>query len=682
MQIVRSNITARFLFISVMVLLLAGQKLSAYQDFLDRSHYSRAFGQWRHYRILLPPDYETSGKHYPVVYYFHGHSSRYMGEPYGDGLQVSLPEMIDYVKTHDVICVRWDGYVEDRYSSFYSGSPYNIQSDDYGKQPLGELDFGEYFLELVAHIDSSYRTIADRQHRATSGLSMGGFMSLYLSARYPQLVGSASSYNPGHEFWVGPPGAKSHYMLRDFTANHGATMVRLIRASGDYISQYHEELNEIYSRNPDVDYEYRREEYHRHWVTGLDETLDFHMRAFENKALNDTPRSFDHDNAFGKFDVWGYTVEVSGKKAGYTCLRRVTRNHFRVFTRAWQPDGPVLEGQKITITTPMLYGNRRSYKIMDYNHAGGEVSYYTLTSSEKGRLTFELDGEGHDIAVLDRNEGRAPVLLPLAGAGVPIVEPDVEQHLPIRLLNSYDFTVRDIGVSLTCRYPTVKISGGEFTIDSIAPGQVVDLGERITQRFVSTTGFFQHCRLNLHLRYDGWHGEDRRIDVRVLPTPLATPDSVVVLDGRTATFDVFRQGGNQGGGFIRQRTVSEVQGNGNGIAEPGEEVTIWVRTVQGLDPLDKHSWHRTKIYSADPHLGALRDIAESKEREWTSVKDHTSAVMISPRCPPGRPIELLLESESYSFVWKPDYRYGEQLLQQAFQFHRDNVQRYVLRIGQ
>ena len=49
----------------------------------------------------------------------------------------------------------------------------------------GDMDFGLYFLELVAHIDRTYRTLTDRRHRATSGLSMGGFMSLWLSARYP-----------------------------------------------------------------------------------------------------------------------------------------------------------------------------------------------------------------------------------------------------------------------------------------------------------------------------------------------------------------------------------------------------------------------------------------------------------------------------------------------------------------
>ncbi|HLA38945.1 MAG TPA: alpha/beta hydrolase-fold protein, partial [Candidatus Glassbacteria bacterium] len=486
-----------FMVLAAFCLSLTG-RAEAYQDLYDRMHYSVTFGQWRHYRILLPPDYETSGKFYPVIYYFHGHSSRFSGEPYGAGQQVSLPEMIDYVKTHDVIAVRWDGWVEEDYSSFYSGSPYDIQGEPGAGAEDKDYDFGPYFKELVAHIDSSYRTIADRQHRATCGLSMGGFMSLYISGRYPDLVGSASSYNPGHEFWVGPPGMKRHYLLQNFVRNHTNTKVRLIRASGDYISQYHEELNEIYSWTPEVDYQFRREEYHRHWVTGLAETFDFHLKAFESMELNDYPRSFDHDDAFAEFSVWGYDVAVQGKKPGFVCLRDVSRNYLRVFTREYQPDGPPVAGQTIRITTPAWYGNRRQYKIMDYNHSTGTVSYLAAASTEKGKLTFEVDGSGHELSVLDGNEGRPPVLIPLDLHGTPIVKADEEVHLGFKLLNSCDVTARNLTFSLSSRYPTVAITGGEFTIDSLAPGEVVDLSNRVILKFVSTSGYLQHCRLDLH----------------------------------------------------------------------------------------------------------------------------------------------------------------------------------------
>ena len=45
------------------------------------------------------------------------------------------------------------------------------------------------FPDLVAWVDGHYRTLADKQHRAIAGLSMGGFHSLYISANNPQMFG-------------------------------------------------------------------------------------------------------------------------------------------------------------------------------------------------------------------------------------------------------------------------------------------------------------------------------------------------------------------------------------------------------------------------------------------------------------------------------------------------------------
>ena len=660
----------------VLLVLISFGPLSAVQDFHDRTHWSDTFKQWRHYRIILPQDYDTSGKHYPVVYYFHGHSSRYTGEPYGDGLQVSLPEMIDYVKKHDIIAVRWDGYVEDNYGTFYGGSPYDIQ------QEKGGMDFGKYFLELTAHVDSAYRTVSDRQHRGVCGLSMGGFMSLYLAGRYPDIIGSASSYNPGHEFFVGPSGARVQYMLKNHVSNNGSQKVRLIRASGDYISQYHIELNEIYSRTPEVDYQYRQEEYHRHWVTGLAETLDFHLQAFADKSLNDIPRSFDHDDPFPEFSLWDWNVQVRNKKPGYVCLRDVQHGFLRVFTRAWDPDGPPVGEQEIRITTPDHYGNGKLYRIMDYSHRDGTVSYREVRSSERGSLTFTVDGSGHDLAVLNGQESRAPILLPVGNGDAPVVYPDRETHLPLRFINSNDVVVRGLSFSLGSDYPTVQIDGATVVVDSLLPGQVIDLSDRFTQRFVSTSGTFQHCRLNLHVGYMGWYGQG--LPGRC-PGAAHSADgagfNVLVLDGREVTLPVFRQRGNQGGGFIYQKTIREGKGNGNGVADPGEEVTLWVRTSQGLDPLDKHTWHRTRVYSDDSRVAIKADIAQPKELEWTSVNDHTSLVLIAPDTPSGASIPLVLKNESYSYVWEPDRRFGEELLYQARQFHSDHIHRLDLYVG-
>ncbi len=197
-----------------------------------------------------------------------------------------MPKIARFVAENPVIVVSVDGYVAEYYTGFYGGAPYDVMKDG------GKYDFGEYFKELVKHVDGSLRTIADRRHRATSGLSMGGFASLYLSARYPDLIGSASAFNPGPEFYAGETGRRVLWRPKDHTPNHTRTMVRLIRASGDYISQYHEETRMAYARNQGVDFEFRQDEYHRHWATSIGETFAFHARAFETPALSNTPEVF------------------------------------------------------------------------------------------------------------------------------------------------------------------------------------------------------------------------------------------------------------------------------------------------------------------------------------------------------------------------------------------------------
>ena len=171
----------------LLVILTLPCSAAAQRPFFDRTHQSQVFGEPRTYRIFLPSDYDGSKQTYPVIYYFHGHSDRYTLERYDEGKD-TVPKIAAFVAAHPVIVVAVDGYVARDYTGFYGGSPWDIREEG------GEYDFGAYFRELVAHIDGAYRTLTSRRARAISGLSMGGFMSLYLSARYPDLIGSASSF--------------------------------------------------------------------------------------------------------------------------------------------------------------------------------------------------------------------------------------------------------------------------------------------------------------------------------------------------------------------------------------------------------------------------------------------------------------------------------------------------------
>lgn len=646
--------------------------VAAQRPFFDRTHQSQVFGEARNYRIFLPPDYASSKQAYPVIYYFHGHSDRYTLERYDDGKD-TVPKIAAFVAAHPVIVVAVDGYVARDYTGFYGGAPWDVMATG------GEYDFGAYFRELVTHIDSTYRTLTSRRSRAISGLSMGGFMSLYLSARYPDLIGSASAFNPGPEFYVGEKGRRSLWRPKDHVNNHTRTMVRLIRASGDYISQYHEATRAAYARADEVAFEYRRDEYHRHWATSIGETFEFHARAFANPTLDNVPETWSHDNAYANFEVWNYRVQAEGVEAGLTCLEDVTQNGLRVTTRQWSPDGSPVIGRRVTITTAPLYQASATYQLLDYNFATGATTKKELRADQTGRLTFQTDGAGHQLSFVGPGTGaQPPVLLPLTMKDNLRLAPAQELSLPVRIYNPRGVALEAVQVKLTSEYPTVQIIAGETTIPKIEAGAAIDIADRLRVRFTAGAGYFAPTRLLLTLTYDGYHTVTKNIDVLVIPELIETARDVMIFDGRTATLNVFRQKGNQGGGGSIQRTVTEGKGNANGILEPGEEATIWVRMKQGLDPFDKHNWYRAKVYSDARWVTEVADIQEQKQLEWTSAKERTSVIRLAADTPSGTRLPLLLDNESWSYTWTPDVRYGVERLYQAFQLHRHHLHRYEI----
>jgi hypothetical protein len=166
----------------------------------------------------------------------------------------------------------------------------------------------------------------------------------------------------------------------------------------------------------------------------------------------------------------------------------------------------------------------------------------------------------------------------------------------------------------------------------------------------------------------------------VIPEVLPELAGIEVLDGRTTMLAVFRQKGNQGGGTSIERKLTEGKGNGNGVLEPGEEATMWVKMPQGMDPFDKNNWYRAKVYTDSPWVTEIADLEEQKQLEWTSGMERTSVIRLSPDTPGGTVIPLLLDNESWSYHYTPDVRYGKEDLYQAFQLHTHHLHRYELTV--
>ena len=132
--------------------------------------------------IFLPPDYDSApDKRYPVVYFLHGYFANAAAY---DGL-VKFQEAVDEAAAagNALILVVPDAYTKQK-GAMYSASP-----------TTGDFE-GFVARDLVAYVDANYRTIAERDSRGLSGHSMGGYGTLKIAMKYPQVFSSIYAMAP------------------------------------------------------------------------------------------------------------------------------------------------------------------------------------------------------------------------------------------------------------------------------------------------------------------------------------------------------------------------------------------------------------------------------------------------------------------------------------------------------
>ena len=142
---------------------------------------SKLMGRDMSYRVVLPPDYNSSvdgpvGKdvpRLPVIYLLHGLTGNFAN-------WTDKTKLTDYALNHRFIIVTPDGG-----DGWYTDSV-SAPNDKYESYIVKEL---------IPEIDKNYRTVATRDGRVIAGLSMGGYGSLKFGLKYPEmftLIGSFS----------------------------------------------------------------------------------------------------------------------------------------------------------------------------------------------------------------------------------------------------------------------------------------------------------------------------------------------------------------------------------------------------------------------------------------------------------------------------------------------------------
>jgi S-formylglutathione hydrolase FrmB len=141
------------------------------------SIYSNGMHKYINAVVIKPDSYKKTKSSFSVVYLLHGYSGNY------SNWITKVPELNTYANTYQTLIVCPDG----DYSSWYFDSPIDTA---YRYET-------HIATEVVGFIDKNYRTIADKDHRAITGLSMGGHGALYLALRHADIFGAAGSMSGG-----------------------------------------------------------------------------------------------------------------------------------------------------------------------------------------------------------------------------------------------------------------------------------------------------------------------------------------------------------------------------------------------------------------------------------------------------------------------------------------------------
>lgn len=137
------------------------------------NYYSAITQSWRRAHVYTPPGYDKDiDKKYPVLYLQHGAGEDETGWPGQGKMNLIMDNLIAEKKATPMIVVMDRGYATD------PQRPAVSNASGPGPRGMSNNVFPEVLVkEIIPMVDSTFRTLSDKAHRAMAGLSMGGFQT-------------------------------------------------------------------------------------------------------------------------------------------------------------------------------------------------------------------------------------------------------------------------------------------------------------------------------------------------------------------------------------------------------------------------------------------------------------------------------------------------------------------------
>lgn len=166
------NLFCVFVFLFLSAGVLAQEN---YPAVLECEMESEILGTTKKYCIYLPAGYGDESRSFPVLYLLHGLTDTHTAWRDRGNMKEIATAVFGEGKAQEMIIVMPDA---------------GTTHDGYFNCP--EWRYEDYFFkELVPHVENKYRIIADRQHRAIAGLSMGGGGTTWYAINHSDMFSSA-----------------------------------------------------------------------------------------------------------------------------------------------------------------------------------------------------------------------------------------------------------------------------------------------------------------------------------------------------------------------------------------------------------------------------------------------------------------------------------------------------------
>ena len=177
--------------LALTILLLAAVSANAGKIVTD-SLYSNVLKASVKFNVYLPDGFEESGKTYPVVYLLHGLGGNYTDWAKKASAKAIADELIGTGEAVEMIIVMPNAGGADRH---------NVWNGYFNMPGWNYEDF--FFQEFVPAVESKYRGIGDKGHRAVMGLSMGGGGSTVYCQRHPDMFSSCYAMSAWLDYEAG-----------------------------------------------------------------------------------------------------------------------------------------------------------------------------------------------------------------------------------------------------------------------------------------------------------------------------------------------------------------------------------------------------------------------------------------------------------------------------------------------